>query len=369
MRMKIVSGMMLSAIMIVPLASPVFPEEAADVAGTTVAMISRVSSGTADAYDYYGAREFASAWNVEISYNKPTMTGQTKSEKQSEEAETEASSEDLHTDAAIQRDEISEQLKDASVDALCISAEQSDHINNKLKQAVDMGIPVITWGSDVDPASRNIMVAPDSSENMGKMLVQLGVDCLNQRDVKAESDLVQYCWLSSGQETAEETEWKKAGDEYISENYENWEKAADDGEKAIRDLKNIDVILCTDQEILMDQLEVLDSKNLTQDDITVTGFGSPSKIKKYGSDELIYEWGYWDRQLEGAVACYVAAYLGAGNHVHVGDVISVPYMGDYKIYENSVISRSAGTGEINSGVILLNEPLILKEENAEKYCF
>lgn len=39
MRMKIVLGMMLSAIMIVSLAAPVFPEEAADVAGTTVAMI------------------------------------------------------------------------------------------------------------------------------------------------------------------------------------------------------------------------------------------------------------------------------------------------------------------------------------------
>lgn len=365
-------SLVITVIMIATQSIPVLSEETVEVDGATVAMVSHPFSDTNDKYVYYGAREFASAWNIEVTYNTPDIDSinELETENPIEEAQTETiSGSGGEEETAVQIQEIYNQIKDPSVDALCVSAVQSDKVNNKLKNIMNMGIPVITWGSDADPASRNIMVAPDSSKNMGEMLVQLGVDCLNQQDVKAESAAVKYCWLSSSQETDEEVEWKKAGDKYILEKYPNWEKASDDGEKTITDLSDVDVILCTDQEILIDQLEVMDKKNLTRDDITVTGFGVPSKIKKYCSDELIYEWGYWDLQLEGAVACYVAAYLGMGNVVRTGETISIPYLGDYRIYENGVIDENFGTGKVNSGVILLDETIVLTEENADKFCF
>ena len=58
-----------------------------------------------------------------------------------------------------------------------------------------------------------------------------------------------------------------------------------------------------------------------------------------------------------------------GNVVRTGETISIPYLGDYRIYENGVIDENFGTGKVNSGVILLDETIVLTEENADKFCF
>ena len=69
------------------------------------------------------------------------------------------------------------------------------------------------------------------------------------------------------------------------------------------------------------------------------------------------------------MGCYVAAYVAAGNEVKVGDVISIPEIGDVEVLGNDSIAAGAETAEVNNGVVLLPERAIFDESNMDNYNF
>jgi len=92
-------------------------------------------------------------------------------------------------------------------------------------------------------------------------------------------------------------------------------------------------------------------------------------MKEYCTNGTLYNWGLWDCGLQGAMGCYAAAYLAAGNTVKVGDKISIPDIGDCEVLDNSSISDGAKTADKNNGVILLPERLVFTKDNVDDYDF
>ena len=103
--------------------------------------------------------------------------------------------------------------------------------------------------------------------------------------------------------------------------------------------------------------------------MTITGFATPNAVKQYCSNGTIYNWGLWDCGIQGAMGCYVAAYLAAGNTVKVGDVISIPGIGDCEVMANDCLSAGAATEAENNGVVLLPERAVFTAENMDNYNF
>ena len=165
--------------------------------------------------------------------------------------------------------------------------------------------------------------------------------------------------------------------------YPNWENVAPDnyysnqdaelavttGAAVLADHEDIDLIICNDSTALPGQLQAAQNAGLTKDDISITGFASPNSIKQFCSDGILYEWGLWDCQIQGAMGCYVAAYVAAGNEVKVGDVISIPEIGDVEVLGNESIAAGAETAEVNNGVVLLPERAVFDESNMDNYNF
>lgn len=269
------------------------------------------------------------------------------------------------------------------MDALCVSSVDATGLDSALKEASDAGLTVVTWDSDVSDTVRTLMVSQGTPEMLGKMLVDMGVDSLTKRGKDVKADAVKYCWHYSQATVADQNSWQVAGEAYIKENYPNWvnvapnnyyseqdaEKAVSIGASILEANPDIDLIICNDSTALPGQCKAAQNKGLTKEDVTITGFASPMSIKDYCNAGVIEQWGLWDCQVQGAIGCYLAAYLSAGNQVKVGDKIDIPEIGTVEVMPNDCLVEGATTGEVNNGVVLLPERTVFNKDNMNNYDF
>ncbi len=267
-------------------------------------------------------------------------------------------------------------------DAICVSSVDVTGLDAALKEAKEKGITVVTWDSDVTPSSRTLMVSQGTPEILGKMLVEMGADSLKKRGKDAKKK-IKYCWHYSQATVADQNSWQVAGEEYIKKNYPEWENVApgnyyseQDAEKAVsigasilEAHPDIDLIICNDSTALPGQCKAAQNAKKTKKDITITGFASPNSIKDYCKADIIEQWGLWDCQVQGALGCYMAAYLAAGNEVKLGDKLTVPGIGEIEIKPNDCLTPGAKTEAKNHGVVLLPERVVFNKSNVDKYNF
>ncbi len=355
MTKKIVCGL-LTASVVAAMGMGVMAES---VEGLTVAFIPKVTGNAFFESANDGAQAYAEKWGITVEYMGNAVAG------------------------AAEQTEVIHQAINSGVDAICISTVDAAGVSDALKEATDMGITVATWDSDANVEDRTLMVSQGTPEVLGEMLVEMGADSLTKRGKDPAADPIKYCWHYSQATVTDQNSWQVAGEAYIAEKYPNWENVAPDnyysnqdaelavttGAAVLADHEDIDLIICNDSTALPGQLQAAQNAGLTKDDISITGFASPNSIKQFCSDGILYEWGLWDCQIQGAMGCYVAAYVAAGNEVKVGDVISIPEIGDVEVLGNDSIAAGAETAEVNNGVVLLPERAIFDESNMDNYNF
>ena len=239
--------------------------------------------------------------------------------------------------------ELIQQAIDKGVDAICISSVDATGLDEKLQEAQDAGIYVSTWDSDVSPNARALMVSQGTASVLGPMLVEMAVDSLKERGVDVNGE-VKYVWHFSNPSVSDQNSWYVAGDEYIKEKYPSWVAVHDPyysnqdpaqsvsvGESILDAYADVDVIICNDSTALPGQCKAAQNKGMTKEDVTITGFASPMSIKDYCEAGVIEQWGLWDCGVQGAMGCYLTAYLAAGNTVKVGDKINIPEIGEVEV--------------------------------------
>ncbi len=329
------------------------------VEGMTVAFIPKVTGNAFFESANVGAQKYAKDWGITVDYLGDATAS-------------------VSAQVAVINQAVA-----SGVDALCISTVDANGVSDALKQATAAGVTVCTWDSDAKVEDRCLMVSQGTPEVLGKMLVDMGVAGLQQRGKDPAKDAIKYVWHYSQATVTDQNSWQVAGEAYIAKNYPNWtnvnkdnyyseqdaEKAITIGEAILEAYPDIDLILCNDSTALPGQLQAAENKGYDMQKITITGFASPNSIKEYCNNGTLYNWGLWDCGIQGAMGCYVAAYLAAGNVVKVGDVISIPSIGDCEVQANDCISEGATTAETNNGVVLLPEDTVFTKDNMNNYDF
>ncbi|UUX33546.1 substrate-binding domain-containing protein [Fundicoccus culcitae] len=267
-------------------------------------------------------------------------------------------------------------------DAISVSAVDATGLDDVLRSAMEQGITVTTWDSDVSSDARQVMVAQGTPEQLGQMLVEMGVESLIDRGKDPENDEITYAWHYSQATVADQNSWQQFGEEFIKENYPNWvnvapenyysnqnaEQAIQVGEAILAAHSDIDLIICNDSTALPGQLQAMQNSGLGKDDVTVTGFASPNSIRDYLEQDVLYRWGLWDVQVQGALAVWISDYLAQGNEFNVGDTVEVPGIGEVELLNNSVLDPNAEDVE-DKGVIVLPERVIFDADNVDEYDF
>lgn len=333
--------------------------EVKSVEGKTVAFIPKLTGNAFFEVANTGAQEFAKDWGINVEYMG-----------------------DATASAAAQVAVINNAVAQG-VDAICISTVDAAGVADALKAAMDAGIVVCTWDSDAAVSDRALMVSQGTPEVLGQMLVDLAVEGLKDRGVDPEKDTVKYAWHYSQATVTDQNSWQVEGEKIIKEKYPNWENVHSDnyyseqdaeksitvGEAVLDAHPDVDLIICNDSTALPGQLQAAENKGLTKADVTITGFATPNAIKQYCTNGTLYNWGLWDCKIQGGLGCYVAAYIAAGNDVKVGDVISVPGIGDCEVMPNNCLNPDDATADTNNGVVLLPERAVFNAENMDNYDF
>lgn len=329
------------------------------IEGMTVAFIPKLTGNAFFEAANDGAQKYAKDWGINVEYMG-----------------------DASASVAAQVAVINQAVA-SGVDAICISSVDAAGLSDALQEAAAAGITVCTWDSDVLSADRALMVSQGTPDVLGKMLVEMSLTGLEARGIDPATDEVTYCWHYSQATVTDQNSWQVAGEAYIAENYPNWvnvnpdnyyseqdaEKSITIGEAILEAHPDIDLIICNDSTALPGQLQAAENKGYNKDTVTITGFASPNAVKQYCENGTLVNWGLWDCGIQGGLGCYVAAYLAAGNEVKVGDVISVPGIGDVEILPNDSLSAGDTTAAVNNGVVLLPERAVFNAENMNDYNF
>ena len=332
--------------------------EAKDIKGMTVAFIPKLTGNSFFEAANDGAQKYAADWGITVKY--------------------------MGSATASVTDQLTviDQAIAEGVDAIAISSVDAKALDEKLKEAQDAGIVVCTWDSDVSSDARSIMVSQGTADILGPMLVEMGVKSLTERGKDPTKDAIKYVWHYSQATVADQNSWYVAGEAYIKEKYPNWvavsepfyseqdsQKSVSIGESILEAYPDIDLIICNDSTALPGQCQAAQNKGLTAKDITITGFCTPSGMKSYLDAGITTRWGLWDCGIQGALGCYFAAYLAAGNTVKAGDTINVPGIGDCSVITNDKLVSGDKTADTNNGVVLLPERVEFTKDNIAQYNF
>ena len=355
--MKKTLAMILVLCMALTLVAPAFAEGKSPVDGMTVAFIPKVSGNSFFEAANDGAQKYAAEWGLTVDY---------------------IGSPDASVTTQL---ELIQQAIDKGVDAICISSVDATGLDEKLMEAQDAGIYVSTWDSDVSPDARALMISQGTADVLGPMLVEMGVESLKERGVDITGE-VKYVWHFSNPSVSDQNSWYVAGDEYIKATYPSWvavnepfysnqdpAQSVSVGESIFEAYPDIDLIICNDSTALPGQCGAAQNKGLTAADVTITGFCPPSGMTTYLENGICTRWGLWDCGIQGALGCYLAAYVSAGNTVKVGDVVNVPSIGDVTILANGDLVAGQETAAENNGVVLLPERVVFTAENVANYPF
>ncbi|OZU87186.1 autoinducer 2 ABC transporter substrate-binding protein [Virgibacillus indicus] len=262
----------------------------------------------------------------------------------------------------------------SGADAIAISSVSSDGLNQALQKALDAGVEVVTWDSDVDPEYRSVYVNQGTPEILGAMLVDMAAEQMDDPDGEQ-----QVAWFYSSPTVPDQNSWVDYAEQYIADKYPNREvvtkqfgegdeqKSLQIGESIIESYPDLDAVIAPDSTALPAMAQAAANKGLSAEDLIITGFASPNSMRQFIENGTIVNHGLWDVTDQGALAVYIAYHLASGNELKVGDAIEVPGMGEVEVEPNSVQGYDYEAED--SGIIVLPERIVFTKDNTNDYDF
>lgn len=259
--------------------------------------------------------------------------------------------------------------------AIAVSSNSPDGLNEALKSAADSGIKVVTWDSDVNPEYRSIMVSQGTPDQLGKMLVDMVADQIDD----AKNAEIKFAFFYSSPTVTDQNSWVEAAKTYVAAEFPKWElvtteysesdtqKSIQVGESILNTYADIDAVICPDSTALPGMAQAAKNLGKSADDVIITGFATPSSMRDFIKDGTLKQFGLWDCEVQGAMGAYIAYWLAAGNDFVVGDKIDIPTVGEVEIMPNSVLNYDYLADD--SGIVLMPERTIFDINNIDDFNF
>ena len=251
-------------------------------------------------------------------------------------------------------------LTQQQVDAIVISANDTNAPAQALKDAMAQGISVVSYDSDVAPDARNVFVNQASSEDIGRIQVQIMGRLLN-----CEGEIA---ILSAASTMTNQNTWISfMEDELAKPGYENMELVeiayGDDDEQLSFD-RTIELMtaypdlagIISPTTVGMTAAAAAIAQEGRSGEVQLTGLNIPSLARASVEDGTVQEFALWNPIDLGYLAYYTAAALVNGEITGAeGDTFTAGRLGEYTVGAN--------------GEVLLGPPFIFTAENIDEFDF
>ncbi|MDQ1901824.1 rhamnose ABC transporter substrate-binding protein [Paracoccus sp. WLY502] len=229
------------------------------------------------------------------------------------------------------------------VDAIAVSANDTDALVPTLKKAMDRGITVISWDSGVAPEGRMMHLDPSSAPLIGNTIIKLAADHLPEG---GEVAVLSATTTSTNQNTWIEEMNKVAG------NYPNVKVVGtvygdDLADKSYREAQGLmqtypnlkAIIAPTSVGIVAAAQAVTDAGKIGQ--VNVTGLGLPSEMAGHVKSGASKSFAIWNPIDLGYSATMLAHHLAKGEaKAEPGATIPIGRMGEVTLDENNTAAMA-----------------------------
>ena len=266
--------------------------------------------------------------------------------------------------AAAQVKEINAAVQ-AGYNVLIVAANDKDALVPALKDAMDKGVTVVTYDSDVAQDGRSVFVNQASSEGIGQALAKSASDIAG-----GAGDIA---ILSTTPDATNQNVWIDFMKKELSAKYPNVkvvataygldkpEESTTETQGLIQKYPKIKAIVAPTSVGIVAAAKYV-SGSAAKGKVAVTGLGLPNDMKTYIKDGSNAQASLWDVENFGYVAVYVAKHVRDGGAVAVGDKVgSGP--GDKGEAERTVTAGAVGNE------IILGPATVFTKENVDQFDF
>jgi len=225
-----------------------------------------------------------------------------------------------------------------NVDAIAVTANDTDALVPTLKKAMQRGITVISWDSGVAPAGREMQLNPSSTDLIGKMLIKLAADNM--------PDGGDVAVLSASSTATNQNNWiavmKDDMGSYPNINLVATVYGDDLADKSYREAKGLiekypnlkAIIAPTSVGIVAAAKAVTDAGKIGE--INVTGLGLPSEMAAYVENGASKSFAIWNPIDLGYAATEIAYNLAKGTaKAEPGAKIPMGRLGEVTLDDNT----------------------------------
>lgn len=247
-----------------------------------------------------------------------------------------------------------------NVSGLAISANDSDALVPTGKEAIDAGIPVVTWDSAIAPGGRTVHINQAESEGIGAVQIQMASDLAGGEGqiaiLSATSTAPnQNEWIGFMEEELKKPEY--AGLELVATVYgdDEDEKSYNEAMGLMQTYPDLKVIISpTTVGIAASARAVQDADKVGQ--VFVTGLGTPNQMREYVKSGAAPAFALWNPGDLGYLAIYTLNAITTGQiEGKPGDTFEAGKLGSYTIADDATI--------------LLGLPTIFNADNIDDFDF
>lgn len=247
-----------------------------------------------------------------------------------------------------------------NVDGLAISADDADALVPTGKEAMDAGIPVVTWDSAIAPGGRNVHVNQADSQGIGAVQIQMASDLAGGEGqiaiLSATSTAPnQNEWIGYMEEELKKPEY--AGLELVATVYgdDEDEKSYNEAMGLMQTYPDLKVIISpTTVGIAASARAVQDADKVGQ--VLVTGLGTPNQMREYVKSGAAPQFALWNPADLGYLAIYTLHAIATGEIAgNPGDTYDAGKLGSYTIADD--------------GTVLLGPPTVFSADNIDDFDF
>ncbi|HMQ31575.1 MAG TPA: rhamnose ABC transporter substrate-binding protein [Chloroflexaceae bacterium] len=261
---------------------------------------------------------------------------------------------------ATQQIQLLNSLISQQVSGLAISANDSDALVPTGREAIDSGIPVVTWDSAIAEGGRTVHIVQAVSAGIAAVQVQMASELAGGEG--------QIAILSATSTAPNQNEWIELMREELQKpEYANLElvdvvygddedtKSYTEAQALMRTYPDLKVIISpTTVGIAASARAVQDADAVGR--VFVTGLGTPNQMREYVNSGAAPQFALWNPADLGYLAIHTLHAIASGQiGGNPGESFSAGKLGDYTIAED--------------GTVLLGEPTVFDADNIDDFDF